>query len=921
MVQGSAAGRGATAGAPLRGRDVELAAIEGLITRAREGRGAGAIVLIGDAGLGTSALLERAAALADGMRVLRCVGAPTEVELPFAGLLQMLRPLLGLLARLPAPQAAALRGVFGLSPDRVEDRFLISVGALTLLGEAAEDEPLLCLIDDVGSLDHETVETLVFVTRRLEAERIGLLVALTEEEAARFALASVTAVRLSPLEVDDSLAAVRDVAGPDVSPSVAGRIVAAAGGVPLLLTELVASLSADQLRGREPLPVPLPVPAGVEELYRQRLRALSGATQTALLVAAATQFGEMKTVSAALTSLGVDEDALDAAARAGLVDVGDRVVFRHPAVRLAAYAGASSADRRRAHEALASVLVDAVDEDLRVWHRALATVGPDEGVAAELERSADRAAARSGCAGAASALERAAALSVDDAGRARRLARAAELAWLGGQSDRAMAFAGEAEALDRDRVIRARLDLVRAAWEAQHGVTSDAIPLLLQASSAVEDEDAETALRSLFSGVMVMSLVGRRPAPRDLERLGRLARRTPHGDALVALVTVQDWMAAGATTPAPMSPGDVASIVERVDDPLSAPFAIPTAAYLGDLGAARINGEVVVRRARARGAVAMLSFALRGLAGLEFWARRFDDARINAAEGLRLGLETGNENVAFVHHGILAAVAAARGDEATCREEAEAALLGAIERGNRDAIEWANFALGHLELSLGDPDAADRFEAVWAQPGIGEPRLIGAADAVEAAVRTERRPVAELRLAELERWTAHTHAPWALPLVARCRGLLATGEAAELHLEQALALHDAGGSAFDRARTELLLGELLRRDRRRADARPHLRAAAETFASVRAVIWEERARHELRTTGEVLRRRDPEAIWQLTPQELQIARIVARGASNRDAAAELFLSPRTVEYHLRKVFTKLGVSSRAELARMSLDAP
>jgi DNA-binding CsgD family transcriptional regulator len=479
---------------------------------------------------------------------------------------------------------------------------------------------------------------------------------------------------------------------------------------------------------------------------------------------------------------------------------------------------------------------------------------------------------------------------------------------------------GEAEASDPDAVIQARIDFVRAAWETQRGVSSDAIPTFLRAAAAAGDLDPIVALRVLLGGLMVMSLTGRQPSPADLEGLEQLARRaSPDTDqGLSFVVRVNQWMAEAATTPAPGSPDRVGPLIEGLDDPVLAPFAIPTAAYLGDLGAARINGERVVRRARARVALGILSFGLRQLAGVEFWARRLDDARIHAAEGLGLGLETGNENVVLVHHGILAAVAAVRGEERTCRDEAEAALLGAIDRSNRDAMNWADLALGHLDLSLGRPEASDRFESIWARPWIGEPRLIGAADAVEAAARAGRGEVARARLTELQRWTAATRASWALPLVERCRALVSTDADAERHFQEALLLHEASGAAFDRARTQLLFGEFLRRARRRAEARTQLRPALETFAGVRAALWEERARNELRATGDVVRHRDPEAIWQLTPQELQIARLVAKGASNRDAAAELFLSPRTVEYHLRKVFTKLGISSRTELVRMTL---
>jgi DNA-binding CsgD family transcriptional regulator len=882
------------------------------------------MAIVGDVGLGKSALLEHAIAVADGMRVLRCVGAPTEATLAFAGLLQLLRPIFGLIGRLPRPQATALRGVFGLSAAPVEDRFLISIGVLSLLSEAAEEMPLLCVVDDVRWCDPESADVLAFVARRIQAEPIAFVVALAEEDAPRFAVPDPQQVRLRPLAEQDARAVVRDVSPVGVSPAVVERTVRTARGVPLLLSELVSSLSQDQLEGRAPLPdaLPdaLPVSPDVEALYLGRIRALPGSSQTALLVAAATSLEDIGTIAAALRFMGLGEEALDEAAEAGLIDVSDHVTFAHPAVRLAVYAGASSTDRRRVHDALASILVGGADEDLRVWHRALASIGPDEDVASELERSADRSAARSGCATAATALERAAALSGDEAGRARRLASAAEMAWLGGQADRAMVLAAEAEAFDAGDAIQAKIDFVRGAWEAQRGVTSDAIPIFLRGAAAAGDLDPNGALRMLLAGTLLMSLTGRQASHTDLENLERLARRASSRSvqASIFVVRVNQWMAEGATTPAP-GPGDrVGSLIDGLDDPVLAPFAIPTAAYLGDLGAARINGERIVRRARTRGALGILSFGLRQLAGVEFWARRLDDARIHAAEGLTMGLETGNDNVVLVDHGILAAVAAVRGEERTCRDEAEAALLGAIDRSNRDAMNWADLALGHLDLSLGRLEASDRFEAIWARPWIGEPRLVGAADAIEAAVRAGRVEVAQARLTELQRWTAQTGASWALPLVERGRAQLATGADAERHFQEALRLHEASGAAFDLARTQLLFGEFLRRARRRADARTHLRSALETFAGVRAMLWEERARNELRATGEVVRHRDPEAIWQLTPQELQIARLVAKGASNRDAAAELFLSPRTVEYHLRKVFTKLGISSRTELVRMTL---
>lgn len=902
----------------LRGRAVEIDAIERLLADARGGR-AGVLVLIGEPGVGKSALLEHGAALGHGMRVLRCDGVRTEAALPFAGLLQLLRPILDLVDRLPVPQAAAIRGALGLSAERVEDRFLISVAVLSLLGEAAEDHPLLCLVDEVQWLDHESRDALAFAARRLEAEPIAFLIAM--EETTALDLPNATLLRLAPLAVDDALAVVRDRAGVAVSAAVAARIVDAAGGDPLLLTELVASLSPEQLEGRSPLPDLLPLGVRADELYLGRVRELPAESRTALLVAAAEETGSLATIAAALTALGHDVGALEAAERAGLVDVTDRVTFRRPLIRTVVYASESSASRRRAHRALASVLAYEGDRDRRAWHRAAAAIGPDESVATELDRSASRVAARSGCAAAATALERAARLSDDETARARRLARAAEMAWLAGQADRALDLAAEAEAGTRDAVVRARVDFVRAASEAQRGVPADALPILLRAADAVEDIDPEIALHLFLVAVQVTSTLTGQPMPDvALGRLERLARRsqTLDEDALRSVLAALEWRESGEIA-TPPGLGDASALVDRLDDPLLLPFTIITPAVVGDLGTARINAQRAVNRTRAATALGVLPFHLQLLAFLDLWARRFHLAQIHAAEGLRLAVETGQENLVPGHHALLAMVAAVRGDEEACRREAEAAMLGSIERDLGFATDCANLALGHLELALGRPiESIEHLDAITKPRRVAVVRLLAAPDAVEAAVRAGRRETAESRLGELEWWTAETGAAWSLPLVARCRGLLADDAEAERLFDEALVLSQRSGAAFDRARTQLLLGELLRRSRRRSDARAHLRAAVETFASVGSALWEERARSELRAAGEVLRRPQPSAIWQLTPQELQVARAVGAGASNRDVAAQLYLSPRTVEYHLRKIFTKLGISSRVELVRMPL---
>ena len=461
------------------------------------------------------------------MRVLRCVGTPTEATLAFAGLLQMLRPILGLIERLPGPQAAALQGVFGLSNDPVEDRFLISVGVLSLLSEAAEEVPLLCVVDDVRWLDHESSDVLAFVAR-IEAEAIAFVVALAEEDALHFAVSKPRRVRLSsprrrtPAPSCGTPARRRLARG-------RRRIVRTAHGVPLLLTELVSSLSPDQLEGRAPLPDALPVSPDVEALYLGRVRALPESSQTALLVAAATRLEDLSTIAAALRFMDLGEEALDEAAGAGLVDVsGSRHVrpSRHPPGRLWGLV----ADRPPTRLRRAGIRPGRGRRrvDPRVWHRALASIAPDEDVADELERSADRSAARSGCATAATALERAAELSGDETARARRLARAAEMAWLGGQADRAMVLAAEAEAWDAGVVNQARIDFVRAAWGGPAGRHERRHPRLCSAAlRPLAILDPSVALRMLLAGMMVMSLTGRQASTADMENLERLADGRP----------------------------------------------------------------------------------------------------------------------------------------------------------------------------------------------------------------------------------------------------------------------------------------------------------------------------------------------------------------------------------------------------------
>jgi DNA-binding NarL/FixJ family response regulator len=900
----------------LYGRTAECAAVDRLLEDARSGR-SGVLVLRGEAGVGKSTLLgyaaERAADGPEGMAVLRAAGIESEVELPFATLHQLLRPLLDRVGRLPEPQAAALNGTFGLAATP-SDRFLLSVGVLSLLAEAAEERPLVCLLDDAQWLDQASADALVFVARRLAAEGVVLLFAARDPEVRRFDAAGLPELQLTGLE--DAAAADLLAARPGaMAAEVRDRLLRAAAGNPLALVELPAMLEPAQLAGRAPLPDPLPVGARVERAFADRIQRLPPATRAALLVVAADDTGEVATVLRAGRLLELDGLALGPAETAGLVRVaGGRAEFRHPLVRSAVYRNAGFGERRAVHLALAESMDGAADADRRAWHRAAVAAGPDEPVAAELERSAERAQARSGYAAAAAALERAAELTGDGAARAGRLAAGANAAWLAGRPDWALGLVERAAGGAAPPRLGAELAQLRGQIELFCGSPADAHRILADGAAGIAAADPERAALLLAGAAQAAWVAGDTArAVAAAEQLAGLALPEgsptgPPGRVYMGLAAFMDGDPARA---APLLRAVVeASPADAPPDQLMS--AASAAMFLGDDRAASA--------ARAAGAVGALPWVLQLVATVEAWTGRWGPAMASASEGLRLALETRQQIASAHQHGLLAWLAAAQGREPDCRAHAAAALEVAAPRGIAPQVAMAGWALGLLDLSAGRPaPACDRLQEL-ATPGSGHGHpllaLWSAADLVEAAVRSGRAEAAPAALALLEGWAAAAGAPWGLALAARCRGLLAGGEEAEACFAEALDLHAAGGRPFDRARTQLLYGEALRRGRRRSQARGHLRAALDGFDQLGAEPWAERARAELRASGETARRRDPSTLTQLTPQELQIARLAADGATNREIAAQLFLSPRTVEYHLYKVFPKLGIASRAELARL-----
>jgi DNA-binding CsgD family transcriptional regulator len=908
----------------LVGRSAETGVVRRLIDEAREGRG-GAIVIRGEAGVGKSALLDEAAGAAGGFTVLRGYGVDVESELAYAALHQILRPAFDRIEQLPDVQAAALRSAFALSSETVDERFRVSLGVLGLLSEQAGDGPLLCLVDDAQWLDQASADALVFVARRLEGEAIALIFTARDDDRP-FRARGIPELRLAALEPADARRLVWDRLGPDVPAGVVEWLVANANGNPLALMELPGTLTAHQLAGRDPLAGTLAPATSVEQVYLERVARLAQRTQSLLVVAAAEETGSRATVERAARELGMEVSHLAAAEAAGLLRVdAERIVLRHPLVRSAIYRGAAFTEREHAHRALAAAAAAEGSPDRAAWHRAAATVGASEEVALELESTAERARARSGHAAAASALDRAAELSPDRESRARRLVGAARSAWHAGQPERAAALVARADPMLTDAALRADLDHLRGVMAWRCGSLFDASTILIAGAAQIAERDPRKALEMLCDAALSAWDSGdyvRLRAAGDLA--ATLPRSQDEEQALMGDVLVNTVALTRGQTPAevPTLQRAIAHAAE-FDDPYLLIWAAIGAEMAGEdrLEAALLARAVAL--ARASGAVDRLIVALESVSIQGFLAGRLA-VGAEASEGLRLAREADLPNAANLHLAALAwlAAAAGRGDE--CRAHAAEVAEAAARNHHGISNSIARWAVALLELGLGEAEqaVASLVSLRNAPTGAAHPFYVvaSAPDLIEASLRAGRRDTAESAAAEFAEFARPGAPIWALALDARCRGLLAGGHEAERAFAQAVGLHAQAQNPFEHARTELLYGEFLRRERRRADARERLRAALDTFERLGAEPWAERARVELRATGETARKRDPSTIDDLTPQELQVARLVGEGYSNKEIAAQLFLSPRTVEYHLRKVFAKLGITSRGELIRHGVDA-
>ena len=885
----------------LIGRDPEHRLIENLLNDARNGASA-ALVIRGEAGIGKTAVLEQVGR-ESGMTTLRTTGVESEHDLPFAGLEQLFRSVHNLVEHLPHPQAAALRSAFGLSSNRVEDRLLIGLATLSLLAEAADDAPLLCLVDDLQWLDGPSAQALLFAARRLGAEGVVMLFAVREDPADWLETPGVQQLKLAPLAESAAREVLTTRRGAALSQAAQQQLLQEARGNPLALLEL-------------PVPDAADAPAtGIEASFRARVLRLPDETRRLLLLAVAMNAEEAGT----WTELGrlanlpmVQHPAADA----GLIGEIDAIVFRHPLVRSAVYNTSSPAERAEAHRLLASGATDPLS---RASHLAAAAQQPDEALAAELGEAAAAAARRGAFASAGSVLARAADFSTDADGRTRRLIAAAQAYLDAGDADASSRIAEEALASARTVSDRAAITALKSALELQRGTPGAAYDLLRAAAHTVRREDPARALdlqaqaifASFVAGWAERAFAEAHEFVQDLPPTGN-----PYEQFFRAFLGVMT-AGGGAENAARERLLEALEVRAPAADLRILTWAGYASAYLGGVSRSREFSRRAVASARAVGSFNRLPQALLILARLAVTFRDLDEAEECAQEGIDLTRQFAQENQETCFSAILVRCLAARGQIEECRELGEATLRRALAHGVAVAAADVRLGLAELELSLGQGAAArDLIEAI-SHPLLS--RLAAAPYLAEASLLSGDPQSAGTAVDALAYYAEQAHDPLVLGLLARSRALLAAsaGSAEPLFLE-ALRHQTEHTQPFERARTALAYGQFLRREQRKMEARVQLRDALTTFEGLNTPLWAHRARAELEATGITVRKRNPSTLDTLTPQELRIAKLVAGGASNRGVATQLFLSPKTVEYHLRKVFLKLSVSSRVELANLPL---
>ncbi len=898
----------------LFGRTSELEVLGQLLADVRSGH-SGVLVVRGEPGIGKTALLRYLMGEASGFRVVRGIGVESEMELPFAGLHQLCSPMLDRLGLLAGPQRRGLSVAFGLVPGENPDRFLVALAALSLLAEMAEEQPLLCVVDDAQWLDQASAQVLGFVGRRLLAEPIALVFAARTAAASPDHLVGLPELRLAGLDEPPARALLATVTPGPLDESVRARIIGEAHGNPLALLEFGRGLGAARLAGGFALPDAGDVPRRLEDQYARRLRDLPDHAQRLILLAAADPVGDATLVLRAAQVLGLDIKAIDLAAEAGLLNIGASARFRHPLVRSAAYRAATAEDRRAAHSALAEVTDPAADPDRRAWHLAHATAGPDEEVAGDLISSASRALRRGGVAAAAAFWERAVALTPDPGERASRALAAAEAKYAAGDFEAVQALLAVADVGPLSELGRAHVQRMRArvAFALRRG--SDAPPLLLQAATRIRALDEELARQTYLEALVAAIYAGRLAGGGGAAGVAHAARAAPAGPeppghAQLLLRGLAARLSEGYLPAAP-------TLREALRRYRAQPQELD---WLGvsynmvamDLWDDQAWFELAagqVRLARANGTLSWLPFALDYLAEIHIQAGDLSHAAALLAEGERI--DPGIRAATLPYVPLL--LAAWRGEAPAAAELTSEITRGALDRGEGVALTYTEYAAAVLGNGLGQYESAAG--AAHSASAAGELVISPWAlyELVEAAVRSDQPEQAAAAADQLSAIAEASASDWARGAAARSRALVTGGRAAEELYREAVELLSRTRMAAHLARARLSYGEWLRRESRRVEARHQLRPAFEALASMGAQAFADRARRELLATGERVRKRSESSRAGLTPQEEEIAQLAREGRTNPEIGAQLFIGTRTVEWHLRKVFAKLGISSRREL--------
>jgi DNA-binding CsgD family transcriptional regulator/tetratricopeptide (TPR) repeat protein len=906
----------------LVGRRDEQRKLAELLNRVRGGA-SGVLVLRGEAGIGKTALLRDVRDLASDLRVIALSGAESEMELAYAGVQQLCAPMLGHIDRLPDPQRNALRVALGLRDGAAPDRLLVSLAVLSLLADAGAERPTVCIIDDAQWIDRASLQALAFAGRRLAADPMVMIFAARGSQADP-ELAGLPELHLGGLSDTDARALLSAMMPTRLDEAVRDNILAEAGGNPLALLELNRALPPARLAGGYGLADATPLAARIEQTYDQRLRELPPQTRMLLLLAAAEPTGEPAWLWAAAARLGVDADVSAPAEASGMVTVNTRIRFRHPLVRSAIYRSVVPSERRRAHAALADVISGPVAAEHRAWHRAHATDAPDESVAVELVQSADRARRRGGSAAAAAFLARAVELTPDPVLRAERALAAAQSKLDAGDPD-AAALVLVAVAGADDELLSARADLLRAkiAFAVQRG--RDAPPLLLAAAERLHSVDAAQARDAYLEALVAAMIVGRLHSDKGCSAaaIAAAARHAapPSGPVTAADLFLDGLVARltdGHAAAAPLLQQAISQYLEEdatgIADPRSHDITLRVLLDLFDQETYNWLNARQLELLREAGELTVLPAALTTYAGQRVTAGDFAQAADLLEQSDAISSATG----APPHRSIRTYLAACRGQEQLGRDLAQMTIQDATVRGEGSEITVVLFSLAILHNGLAQYDEA--FAACASALEYDDVGMYGHIlnEMVEAAVRFGKTSVAEAAAAELIERAEATGTATALGYSARAKALLSTGPAVESEYRLAITEFSSSPLKVMTARTYLIFGEWLRRENRRAEARNELRVAREMFVQMGADGFAERTRRELQAAGEPLPkersgRSTVTSPVTLTTQESYIARLAGDGYTNSEIASHLFVSPRTVEWHLSKIFTKLGVSSRRAL--------